>query len=524
MRTRLSIALRFTLFAMLVVAAAASCRLFDFGSLQVVSYSPSADQLASLQGVTIQIRFNKSVNQSVTAQAFSVTANGSVLPGKVSWADDRTLLFTPFEPLQTGISYTMALTTQAEDINGVDLNAPFAHTFSTKTSYTRPTVLSASPADHASVSDQLSPITIAFSEAMSASTVESAFSISPSVTGLFSMSTDGTTLTFTPTQALQWQTQYAVTVGTGAADLQGNTLGAAFTTHFNVGTSTTQPTILSIKSTGTDAIALASPPTVTSGWEATDGFVITFSEPVQTSSAIGAVTISPSVQPTIQEQNTQSTTTLTYTFANRLAWGTTYSLSIASGVLDTQGNASTQSYAYYFNVNGTATQPPLVAGVYFLTNPATVFPTSGSPGTPVYQALSPNGTLSLDSTDFPPAATVPTETYFDLYFNVASGATLDPLAVGRAFSTNVTNNAVAITQVAVQIYTTNPTSPPIESPEPSLGAGQVLSRVYVDLTVNGSSTPGTQLGGVVTLELATSLVDSLGNALAQQYLLPLNSP
>lgn len=68
-------------------------------------------------------------------------------------------------------------------------------------------------------------IVITFNETMNVTSVESAFSISPSVTGVFSWNGANTVLTFNPTSNLVYSTTYLITInGSIAKDLYGNYL------------------------------------------------------------------------------------------------------------------------------------------------------------------------------------------------------------------------------------------------------------------------------------------------------------
>ncbi|HEY9594962.1 MAG TPA: Ig-like domain-containing protein, partial [Spirochaetia bacterium] len=351
-----------------------SCALFDFDTFSVVSWSPREETLATVGVVVVEIRFSRSVNRTLTEQAFSMTADGATLQGRVSWTDDVTLVFTPDEPLRDLVVYTMHVSTAAEDTEGRDLTPAFDHTFTTRTDFSRPTVVGATPADHASVTDTLSAVTVTFSKAMDKASVDAAFSLSPSVTGFLTLSADGKTLTFTPSQAMLWQTSYTVTVGKSAADTQHNTLGSDFTSHFYTGVDRTPPSMASARSADSAVTLVVDDPndaalTVTPDWEADTGLVLSFSEPVLTSSAQTAVTISPSVQSTVAEANTESTSTLSFAFPERLVWGTTYTLTIGPGVTDLQGNKTAATVVYHFVVNGVATKPPAVGRVYYPSTP-----------------------------------------------------------------------------------------------------------------------------------------------------------
>ncbi|MCG7849795.1 MAG: Ig-like domain-containing protein, partial [ANME-2 cluster archaeon] len=76
-------------------------------------------------------------------------------------------------------------------------------------------------------------ITVTFDESMNTASVEDAFSINPSVEGTVGWS--GDMMTFTPDADLAYSTMYEVTIGTGAEDLAGNPLAAAYIWDFTTG-------------------------------------------------------------------------------------------------------------------------------------------------------------------------------------------------------------------------------------------------------------------------------------------------
>jgi len=481
----------------------ASCRLLDLRVFAVASWSPRESQLSSVSGVAVEIRFSKEPNRALTEEAFSIAGDDAPLPGRVSWPDDRTLRFTPAEPLCDFAVYTMRLSTEAEDTGGNDLREPFAHSFSTKTDSTRPTVLSSAPTDHASIADPFSPIAMAFSKAMDPATLYPAFSLSPPVRGFLSLSNGGDVLTFTPTEQLAWQTEYMICVARSAADRQRNSLGADYTTRFFVGTDTTRPSVSSVRGSDSGIALLRDAPgdsviTVTEGWESTEGLVVTFSKAVLTASALAAAAVSPVVRHTIAEESTVLTSTLTFSFPDRLAYGTTYTLTLLPGFQDAQGNRSTDEWIFHLVVDGPLTRPPSIACVYFPSSPA-------DPATNT--ELTDYGTIDLSS--FSPG--VRTDTFFDLYVDLASGASLDPFAVADSFGATTTNEAAYILPYAVQI---NPTTPGT-SPPPASALNQVVARVWVHLTNNPSS-------GQIELHISPSLKDSRGTPLAREVVVPLN--
>jgi cell wall-associated NlpC family hydrolase len=85
-----------------------------------------------------------------------------------------------------------------------------------------PIVESTVPAKDAKCVPLNTNIVVNFDGKMDKASVESAFSISPSVSGTFTWSNTDKTLTFNPSSDLKKKTTYTVTIGTGAKDLGGN--------------------------------------------------------------------------------------------------------------------------------------------------------------------------------------------------------------------------------------------------------------------------------------------------------------
>jgi hypothetical protein len=489
----------FSFLVLLAASCAVACSVLDMSPLTVISWSPREEKPTDLRGMTIGVQFSRAVNTTLAEEAFSVTADGKALVGTVIWKDDRTLAFTPDEPLEDFVVYEIHVSRQAEDLNGNDLRPEFSHTFTTKTDFTRPVITSTSPADHANIVNPLIPLSVSFSEPMDVASLYSAFTLSPSANGFFSLSTDGTTLTYTPTERLQWQARYTLTIADSATDVQRNTLGAVHVTHFVVGTEATPPSVVSLQSVDQSIVLVADDPgdsvmTITPQWESTQGLVVAFSEAVLTASALSAISLSPPVRFEVLEAHSEYTTTLSFTFPDRLAYGTVYTASVGPGIQDDQGNRSIGRAAYHFQVNGLLTRPPTVTHVCFPSTP-------GDPLTNV--ELHP-----YDSIMLPPVA-VDIDTFFDLYVSLAQGATLDPFALAESFGITTTNSAATISSYAVEANpsTTNPVPAPNE----------VVHRVWVHVRNNATS-------GQVVVHVSTGLADSRRTPLAAELVMPLNDP
>jgi hypothetical protein len=92
------------------------------------------------------------------------------------------------------------------------------------------------------ISTEPSSITVNFSEAMSQASVQGAFSITNPAGfngGTFSWSGSGRTMTYTPPGYFAYGQQVNFTIGTGATDLAGNALAAAYNSTFRIRRRTT---------------------------------------------------------------------------------------------------------------------------------------------------------------------------------------------------------------------------------------------------------------------------------------------
>lgn len=131
-----------------------------------------------------------------------------------------------------------------------------------------PTVTARTPSGAGA--NALGPVTVGFSEPMRPETVtpNSAAFLTVTygggtiVSGIWTLSADGMTATFTPADPLTSGVTYSINVGAGVTDLAGNMVGALAAQTFTV--ETTQPTIVSVvPSNGASGVLLGSNVTVT---------------------------------------------------------------------------------------------------------------------------------------------------------------------------------------------------------------------------------------------------------------------
>jgi len=98
-----------------------------------------------------------------------------------------------------------------------------------------PEVERVTPADQAEGVDYETEITVTFSAAMDEPATEAAFAVTPGVDCDFSWNEAATRLTCTPTTTLTENTEYTISVGSGAESRSGAALASAWTSRFTTG-------------------------------------------------------------------------------------------------------------------------------------------------------------------------------------------------------------------------------------------------------------------------------------------------
>lgn len=98
----------------------------------IVRFRPRGDTLGVARDAAISVRFTEPMDRRTTARAFSVSLGGTVLGGKIRWAErDMVLVFTPATQLPYGTKVAMDVAAGATSTTGVSLAAPGHGTFET---------------------------------------------------------------------------------------------------------------------------------------------------------------------------------------------------------------------------------------------------------------------------------------------------------------------------------------------------------------------------------------------------------
>jgi hypothetical protein len=314
----------------------------------VVSTNPVSGATGVSASTTVVATFSEAVQSStVTTTAFNLKSGTSNIAGTVSLSQDgKTATFSPTSSLIASTSYSATITTAVKDIAGNSMTSDKVWSFTTAATVdtTPPTVASTTPNSGATGVSVNSFVSATFSEPVQSSTATSSFTVktgSTNIHGAVSLSGDGKTATFTPSNPLAASTSYTATITTGVKDIAGNSMAAnkvwSFTTA--AAADTTSPTVVSTNpASGATGIPISSSvaATFSESVQPTTVSSATFTLKAGTTSVSGGVTLSGDGK------------TATLTPSSQLADSTSYTATVTTGVKDLAGNAMSANKAWSF--------------------------------------------------------------------------------------------------------------------------------------------------------------------------------
>jgi uncharacterized protein YkwD len=306
----------------------------------------------------VTMTFTHAMDQASVEAALSIAPSHPVF---LTWSDDgRQLRLLPDGLWLPDTRYALVVGGSARRAAGARIGSPARFSFTTQTApritdfglhfVAEPEV--AAPAQHALSKDLAGPpadtassvsagtsIQIGFSSPMNRTEVENAFSLSPTVPGVFRW--DGTTLIFTPTERLASGARYAVSL-VGVHDRVGNPLGGDASFSF-----TTLPGAQIVQTT----------PKADAKGVAVKRVALWFSQPVDPDTVGKALRVTDHGTGSVLTGKltwNATDTQLTFTPSRALAAGHRFDVSLAKGALDSDGNAVTASLTFTTKASASA--------------------------------------------------------------------------------------------------------------------------------------------------------------------------
>ncbi len=293
---------------------------------------------------------------TINASSFTLKADTTTIAGVVTY-QDGTAKFIPSANLLPATTYTGIISVEAANTSGIPLANVYTWTFNTGAA---PTIISSDPADKVTNVSVNTEINILFSQDMDPATISgSTFTVkqgNSAVAGTVVL--NGTTATFTPTNALSPGLVYTGTITTGAKNGLGIALGSNFVWSFT-----------------TAAAEVAVAPTVISTDPTNNAINVAFDKVIKAvfSQEMNPATISAATFSLKQGNTTINGTlsfsgkTLSFKPNNPLSPSLVYTGTITTGVKNTSGTALGANFVWNFT---TAASEVAVAPSVTSTDPA----------------------------------------------------------------------------------------------------------------------------------------------------------
>ncbi|MCJ7549484.1 MAG: Ig-like domain-containing protein, partial [Anaerolineae bacterium] len=195
------------------------------GALQVTQVIPAADTTDIETDAMITVMFNRPVVPLTTLQQMEALPDPltfePALTGNGEWLNTSIYVFQPDVPLAGGITYKITVSDELRDLSGTPLADAYTWQFTT----VPPKVLWVAPRENATLVDINTAITVNFNQPIDAASATAAFSLRG--TGVLgggvrgTVDVQGSTLIFTPTRPLEFDSRFTVTIDVGVTSTAG---------------------------------------------------------------------------------------------------------------------------------------------------------------------------------------------------------------------------------------------------------------------------------------------------------------
>ncbi|MDR3750675.1 MAG: Ig-like domain-containing protein [Terracidiphilus sp.] len=333
-----------------------------------ITATPTVTAVSPLNGATavpiaqvLSATFSEAMNTAtLNAATFTVTGPGGVTVAGAVVPSSTGVTFTPTVNLAYSSSYVATITTGAEDLAGTGLATNYVWTFTTLSPALA--VVSTLPLNTATGVPVDQTISGTFNEPMTCPLTAGAFTVtgpgSTAVAGTIGCS--GSTVTFTPSSNLAFNTLFTATFTTATKDTAGTFLSSNYVWTFLTVAAPTAPTVISTV-----------PVNQATSVPINQALTATFSEamdPATINSATFTLTVTGGATVNGVITYVPAGSTATFTPFSSLAYKTNYTATITTGAMDLNDNAAVVLYSWTFT---TAAAPVPIIPTVISTIPVT---------------------------------------------------------------------------------------------------------------------------------------------------------
>lgn len=310
---------------------------------RVISTSPITDATGVATNDEITATFSTEMDEAtITNSTFTVKQGTTNVTGVTSYTG-TTASFTPGDNLAANTKYTATLSTGIKNSAGRGLARNYVWSFTTGAvpDVTAPTVTLTNPLDDATGVVLNHQIAVTFSEAMKESSIISSnYTVKQGTTSISGVVVySGNVATFTPVNNLLPNTEYTVTVTTGAQDKAGNGLSTDKIFTFTTG---------GLQDTTLPLVNSTNPINGASGVPRNKVVSVNFSEAMDPATINGTTFTLKQGTASVTGTVAYSGTTATFTPSALLNENVTYTATITTGAEDVAGNALASNTVWTF--------------------------------------------------------------------------------------------------------------------------------------------------------------------------------
>ena len=312
----------------------------------IIATDPDTDETGVALNKIVSANFNMPMDiATINSTTFILKQGTTNLSGAVTYSG-TTASFNPTNLLVANTVYTANITTDATNIAGEALTANYTWSFTTGT-ILAPTVIGTEPMNNATNVSLSKIVTTTFDMPMNALTLSpTTFTLKQGGTLLAGTVTyNGTTASFSPTNLLTPNTLYTAAISTAAKNLSGIGLATTYTWNFTTGTLNSPIVISTNPNNNSSGVAVNTSPTASFNMAMNPTTINTNSFKLKqgTTNIAGAVSFSG--------------TTASFNPTVDLIPNTTYTATISTLAKNTTGIGLSSDYVWNFTTLSGASAP-----------------------------------------------------------------------------------------------------------------------------------------------------------------------
>jgi len=491
-------------FILVIIFSFNSCDILRWTQFEVLSWTPGEGYFPEPEKITVSMEFSRDPDRDSVERRFSLTADSGHVKGEFLW-EGRKMTFSPLMPFEKNIDYNLKLSADARDTKGLSMDLPFEKNFTTRAGIERPALVSCYPAMYAEINDPKTEVQLEFSTPVTLNTLYENISFNPSMKGIWRTDKNGKLAIFTPAEPWTLNRRYEIRFSTSLTDNKGMNTGNNFTSVFTVVSDSDVPELLYAGRITKDNVIIpldpdtgiyvsASEPLIEShGWEKDDRLFLAFSKPVDSLSVKNCLNVEDASSLVMETSNGYKTEFIFY-FETAPVYESRFTFKLKAGVKDNSGNESRKEYIYRIFANGKFSKPPALAGIRMPMAPGNskemelVFFEINS----IFKMIP----IKDGSDNYPSGEKI--NTWIELYFATAEGASIDKYSLMELFRIETSNNVLSFSPRFVR---TNDFS----APDPHEGCENFERLEIMGTLVNSTNF------GIISFQITSGLKDSLGN-------------